>query len=232
MKLQLPPPGAGYEPPFDLETVKAELPRELWPRVRTYSVRAWDPERAELTIDFVNHGSSGVAGPWAAARRARRPRSADRPRRRLLARPRGRLAPDGRRRLRAAGDRRVAAPASRPDAASSSSIAVDGPEEEQPLESPGDLDLLWVHRDAGAELDPDPLVEAVRGLEFPPGRVHGFVHGEAGAVRDLRRHLLADRGIPASDLSISGYWKRRRTEEGWREDKPEWNRLVEADTVA
>jgi hypothetical protein len=26
-----------------------------------------------------------------------------------------------------------------------------------------------------------------------------------------------------------GYWKQTRTEDGWREDKPEWNRLVEAD---
>ena len=33
----------------------------------------------------------------------------------------------------------------------------------------------------------------------------------------------------AEDLSISGYWKRRRTEEGWREDKAEWKRQVEAD---
>jgi NADPH-dependent ferric siderophore reductase len=107
--------------------------------------------------------------------------------------------------------------------------AVDGPEEEIPLESPGELDLRWVHRDAGAELDPDPLVDAVRALEFPAGRVHGFVHGEAGAVRAIRRHLLADRGIPPENLSVSGYWKRRRTEEGWRADKPEWNRLVAAD---
>src|SRR4029079_8121932 len=67
VKLQLPPPGGGSAPPFDVESVKAELPRELWPRVRTYSVRAWNPESAELTVDFVNHGSAGVAGPWAAA---------------------------------------------------------------------------------------------------------------------------------------------------------------------
>jgi NADPH-dependent ferric siderophore reductase len=107
--------------------------------------------------------------------------------------------------------------------------AVDGPEEEQELVTAGDLELHWVHRDAAAELDRDPLVEAVRELPFRPGRVHGFVHGEAGAVRQLRRQLIADRGVPIADLSISGYWKRRRTEEGWREDKPEWKRLVEQD---
>ena len=54
----------------------------------------------------------------------------------------------------------------------------------------------------------------------------------ASAVRSVRRHLLAERGIPRAAVSISGYWKRTRTEEGWREDKPEWNRLVEADLAA
>ncbi len=230
VKLQLPPEGAGYEAPFDLEQVKADLPRDRWPRVRTYSVRAWDATRGELTIDFVNHGSSGVAGPWAAA--------AEPGDRVQLIGPGGAYAPDPEADWHLmAGDACVLpaiaaslerVPAGRPVRAV---IAVDGPEEEQPLESPGDLDVVWVHRDAAAELEPDPVVEAVRNLRFPPGRVHGFVHGEAGAVRELRRHLLAERGLPIADLSISGYWKRRRTEEGWREDKPAWNRAVEADVA-
>jgi hypothetical protein len=33
-------------------------------------------------------------------------------------------------------------------------------------------------------------------------------------------------------VSVSGYWKRARTEEGWREDKAEWNRQVEEDLAA
>ena len=67
VKLQIPPPGAGYDAPFDLDEIKATLPRDRWPKVRTYSVRDWDPDRLELTIDFVNHGSAGIAGPWAEA---------------------------------------------------------------------------------------------------------------------------------------------------------------------
>jgi NADPH-dependent ferric siderophore reductase len=228
VKLQIPPPDAGYEAPFEIEAVKANLPRERWPRVRTYSVRHWDPEANELTIDFVNHGGAGVAGPWA---------SAARPGDRIqLIGPGGAYSPDPTADWHLlAGDACVLPaiavalsriPAGRPVVVLA---AVDGSEEEQPLATPGDLRLHWIHRDAGFDLDPDPLVEAVRALEFPPGRVHGFVHGEAGAVRGLRRHLLAERGIPLADLSVSGYWKRRRTEEGWREDKPEWKRLVEAD---
>jgi len=103
-------------------------------------------------------------------------------------------------------------------------IEVAGPQEKQPLSSPGDLHLTWLHR--------EPVADAVAALDFPPGRVHAFVHGEASAVRAIRRHLLVDRGLPREALSISGYWKRTRTEEGWREDKPEWNRLVEQDATA
>ena len=75
-------------------------------------------------------------------------------------------------------------------------------------------------------------LDAVRALEFPPGRVHAFVHGEATTVRDVRKHLLVERGLPREALSVSGYWKRTRTEEGWREDKAEWNRLAELDVAA
>src|SRR4051812_49820733 len=69
VKLQIPPPGAPYSAPFDAEDVKARLPREQWPRTRTYTVQHWDDQRNLLTIDFVHHGDTGVAGPWAAAAR-------------------------------------------------------------------------------------------------------------------------------------------------------------------
>ncbi|MGH3585853.1 MAG: siderophore-interacting protein, partial [Pseudonocardia sp.] len=62
-------PGVEYPEPFDLDQVRAELPREQWPMTRTYTVRALDHAAGELTIDFVHHGDSGIAGPWAAAAR-------------------------------------------------------------------------------------------------------------------------------------------------------------------
>ena len=43
--------------------------------------------------------------------------------------------------------------------------------------------------------------------------------------------LLRPGGVPREAISVSGYWKRQRTEDGWREDKAEWNRLVEADAA-
>ena len=73
--------------------------------------------------------------------------------------------------------------------------------------------------------------EVIEGLDFPEGRGQAFIHGEAGMVREVRRHLANDRGMELKDLSATGYWKYRRTEEGWREDKPEWKRQAEQDVA-
>jgi NADPH-dependent ferric siderophore reductase len=201
-------------------------PGELEPRTRTYTVRDWDAARGRLTIDFVHHGSAGVAGPWAASARPGDEL--------LLLGPGGAYTPDPEADWHLmVGDASVlpaiAASLRRVEAGVPVHvlIEVDGPEEEQPLGTPGDLRLTWLHRNG----DEDALAGAVRALDFPAGAVHAFVHGEASAVRAIRRHLLVERGLPREALSISGYWKRSRTEEGWREDKAEWNRLVERDAA-
>jgi NADPH-dependent ferric siderophore reductase len=226
VKLQIPPPGAPYSAPFDPEDVKARLPKEHWPRTRTYTVQAWDEENRLLTLDFVHHGDTGVAGPWAAAAKPGDGLQ--------LMGPGGAYTPDpGAAWHLMVGDESVLpaisaslrrVPAGAPVHVI---VEVDGPDDEVALETPGDLRLAWLHRNGNE----DVLVDAVRALDFPPGAVHAFVHGEAAAVRALRRHLLVDRGVPREALSVSGYWKRDRTEEGWREDKAEWNRLVEQDAA-
>jgi NADPH-dependent ferric siderophore reductase len=95
-------------------------------------------------------------------------------------------------------------------------VEVDGPEDYQPLECPGDLRVDWLHRDGyPGELE-NLLVERVRELEFPAGRVHAFVHGETGSVKLLRRHLLGERGLTPAQLSISGYWRRGYDDESHR----------------
>ena len=66
VKVHLPPPGAGYGPDFDGDEIRATRPRAEWPRTRSITVRAWDPAKLELTLDFVVHHDDGVAGPWAA----------------------------------------------------------------------------------------------------------------------------------------------------------------------
>jgi NADPH-dependent ferric siderophore reductase len=230
VKLQIPPAGAGYEPPFDVDEVKAGSPREQWPRVRTYTVQEWDAARGELTIDFVVHGDTGVAGPWAARAQPG-----------MLLQfqgPGGAYTPDP-----TAAWHLMLGDASVLPAISASLrripagvpvhvlVEVEGPQEQRELDSPGELEATWVPTAGAGEPPARALSAALAALIFPPGRVHCFVHGEASSVRAIRRHLLVDRGLDRDGMSVSGYWKRERTEEGWREDKPEWNRLIEADVA-
>jgi len=226
VKLQLPPPGAGYAAPFDAEEIRAQHPRELWPRVRTYTVRAWDPERNLLTLDFVVHGDEGVAGPWATAARAGDVLQ--------LMGPGGAYAPDPDAAWHLmVGDLSVlpaigaALQRVAPGVPVHVLVELDDEADRQELTSPGDLHVTWLRADGSDAV----LLDAVRALAFPDGPVHAFVHGEAASVRAVRRHLLVDREIPREALSVSGYWKRTRTDEEWREDKAEWNRLVEQDVA-
>ena len=108
-------------------------------------------------------------------------------------------------------------------------IEVDGPEHQQQLDSPGELRVTWIHRTRGPGEDPSLQLEAVQALSLPDGRGQAFVHGEATAVRSVRRHLVLERGLPVESLSASGYWKLRRTDEQWRAEKRDWILSTEAD---
>jgi NADPH-dependent ferric siderophore reductase len=221
-----PPPGAPYSAPFDVDAVREEAP-EHRPKGRRYTVRSWDPATSRLSIDFVVHGDVGVAGRWA---------SSAAPGDLLqVVGPTGGYAPDP----DAGWHLMVGDESALPAIAASLErvpagapvivvVVVDGPDHELALNSPGQLDLVWVHR----ETEPgshDLLLEAVESLTFPAGRVHAFVHGEAGEVRAVRRHLLADRGVPKEGASISPYWRRDFTDERWREVKAAWTAETERD---
>ncbi|NEY32888.1 SIP domain-containing protein [Streptomyces sp. PRKS01-65] len=224
VKLLFPAGGATYPEPFDMERIRAEYPREQWPVTRTYTVRHWDAEHRELTLDFVIHGDEGLAGPWAL--RARPGETV-----RFMG-PGGAYAPDPAADWHLLAGDESALPAiarsleSLPDGARAHAfVEVAGPEEEQKIDS--DVEVVWLHR--GTRPVGQALVEAVRSLDFPRGRVHAFVHGEAGWVKELRRLLRVEREIPREDLSISGYWRLGHNEDGWQASKREWNARIEAE---
>lgn len=224
VKLLFLPDGVTYPEPFDLQRIREELPREQWPVTRTYTVRAWNPGQRELTLDFVIHGDEGLAGPWS-----------------LLARPGetvrflgpgGAYAPDASADWHLLAGDESALPAiarsleALPEGATAHVfIEVAGPEEEQKIDS--DVEVVWLHR--GERPVGRALVEAVRALPFPEGRVHAFVHGEAGFVKELRRLLRVEHSVPRESLSISGYWRLGHDEDGWQASKRDWNARVEAE---
>jgi NADPH-dependent ferric siderophore reductase len=208
----------------DLEAVAASLPREHAPRMRSYTVRAFDEARRELTLDFVVHGDEGVAGTWAA--------DAQPGDEVLLVGPGGGYQPDpaaGRHLL--AGDLSalpaiaVALERLPGDAVGHAVVEVHDAGDEVDLPRPAGVELTWLH--TGDERPGVRLVEAVRALPWPDDDLHGFVHGEAAAVREIRRYLRVERGLGLDRLSVSGYWRLGDDDEGWRASKREWNTAIE-----
>ncbi|GGY10164.1 siderophore-interacting protein [Streptomyces djakartensis] len=224
VKLLFPPAGVAYAEPFDLQRVRDELPREQWPVTRTYTVRHWDAEHRELTLDFVIHGDEGLAGPWAT--RVQPGETV------VFMGPGGAYAPaPGADWHLLAGDESALPAIARAleslprGARAYAFVEVSGPEEEQKIDS--DVEVVWLHR--GDRPLGEALVEAVRDLDFPEGRVHAFVHGEAHFVKELRHLLRVERHIAREDLSISGYWRLGHNEDGWQASKREWNARIEAE---
>ncbi|MFJ2896953.1 siderophore-interacting protein [Streptomyces sp. NPDC087218] len=224
VKICFAPEGADYPHPFDMARIREEQPRELWPTTRTYTVRSWDPAARELAIDFVVHGDEGLAGPWAA-------RATPGEQVTLLG-PGGGYAPDASAdwHLLAGDESALPAVAAALEQMPAGAVVhafveVADAEEEQKIVTPEGVGVTWLHR--GERPVGEALVAAVRELEFPAGDVQAFVHGEAGFVKEIRRHLRLDREIPLSRLSISGYWRLGQNDDAWRSVKREWNEQVE-----
>ncbi|MGW7578706.1 siderophore-interacting protein [Streptomyces sp. NPDC054765] len=226
VKLLFPLPGVRYPEPFDIAQIRAEFPRNRWPRTRTYTVRAWDAATRELTVDFVVHGDEGLAGPWAAAAK---------PGEEIFL-----LGPGGAYVPRATADWHLLAGDESALPAIAASLArvpagvpvhafieVAGPEERQELDAPAGAGIHWLYR--GAAPYGRELVAAVRALEFPAGQAQAFVHGEAGFVKELRQLLRVERELPREALSLSGYWRTGHDEDGWQAAKRDWNQQVEAE---
>lgn len=204
------------------------LPNEDRPVIRTLTVRHADPLAREISIDVSVHGDHGVVGPWAVDAQPGQPV--------YLMGPSGAYAPDPAADWHLlAGDESAlpaisaALEALPADAVGKAFIEVAGPADEIELTAPPGMQLNWLHRGGRADLvgqdragDNAPLVEAVTTTLWLPGQVQAFIHGEAQAVmHNLRPYLRKERGVAAKWASISGYWRRGRTEETFRQWKKE-----------
>ncbi|MER5894664.1 siderophore-interacting protein [Streptomyces sp. NPDC001876] len=224
VKLCFAPEGADYAHPFDMARIREEYPREQWPTTRTYTVRFWDPAARELAIDFVVHGDEGLAGPWAS-----RARPGDQV---TFLGPGGGYGPQASAGWHLLVGDESALPAIAvaleqmpAGALVHAFVEVADAAEEQKIVTPDGVVVTWLHR--GDRPVGEALTAAVKGLEFPDGEVQAFVHGEAGFVKEIRRHLRLERGIPLAQLSISGYWREGKNDDAWRAVKREWNEQVE-----
>ena len=220
VKLLFCKPGVEYPEPLDMGVVRETYPAEHWPTMRTYTVRNWDEGSKELTIDFVHHGDEGVAGPWAAAAQ---PGDVL-----WFNGPGGAYAPDEAADWHLLVGDESALPAIGaaveqlpPGARATVLLEVEDETEEQKLSSPGDVDVTWFHRATTDADRGDALVAAVEALTFPAGDAQIFVHGEAGFVFRIRKNLFTDRALPRDRVSLSGYWRLGKNEDGWQAEKAE-----------
>ncbi|MFT3714910.1 MAG: siderophore-interacting protein [Gordonia sp. (in: high G+C Gram-positive bacteria)] len=229
VKLVFTPDGVDYPQPLDLEQIRDDFPADQQPILRTYTVRTYDADAGEIAIDFVVHGDEGIAGPWAATVAPGEtvsflgPGSGYRP------------DPEAPWHLLVADEAALPALSAALEALPDDAIAkvfieVGGPDDEIELTAPAGADITWVHRGASSDTAGDdvagdnaPVIAAVKNAAWLDGEPQVFVHGEAQAVmKNLRPYIRKERGVGAQrGQSISGYWRRGRTEEGFRQWKAE-----------
>lgn len=174
------------------------------PTIRTYTVRRFDPQAKELDVDFVLHDGHGPAAAWA--------RDAQPGAWVGVSEPGGRYEPDPDADYHLIIGDESALPAVAtvlealpPDTLTLVFLEVADEAEEQPL--PGTAKVQWIHR--GDHRPGVPLAAAVRAAVLPSGRGQVWLSGESGCVRDLRKHLLDERGFDRRSVYATGYWRAR-----------------------
>ncbi len=220
------PAGSPVDVPFDAQDLD-DVPAELRPKPRRFTIRDWDGDRRSLAIDFVVHGDVGYAGSW-----AQRARPGDRLQ---FEGPGGSYQPSpavdwhllvgDESAFGAIGATLQSLPA---DAKAEVFAVVERRGYEITFPSSADVRITWLYREDST--DPEAPAEALANASLPDGTFDVFVHGEAAEVRAVRRHLIADRGVDPGEASISAYWRRDHTDEDWRKVKRQWNAEQASDT--
>jgi NADPH-dependent ferric siderophore reductase len=176
------------------------------PRIlRDYTPRRFDPAKQELVVDFVVHGH-GPASAWASQAAPGQVLG--------ILGPRGSRVVEGSldwqlligdetalpsiaRRLEeaTAGERFVAF------------VEVDGPADEQAIETRAEAEIHWVHRNGAVAGATTVLEDALRSATLPSGVFYTRAHGEANTLKSIRRYLVGERGIDPGLAAFSGHWK-------------------------
>lgn len=219
VKLLFVDPDLGLEPPYDLAALRESAPADQQPVTRTYTVRAIDRETRRLTLDFVTHGDTGYAGPWAT--------TAQPGDRAVVMGPNGGYAPDAEVgwHLLAGDLSAVPAIAAALEALPSQAkgvvlLEVELEEDIIELSAPAGVEVSWlVNPDTD---DIDHLARAIDDASWPKeldeASVQVFAHGERESIKAVRQ-VLKRREIPRAAISISGYWARGRTEDAFQAEK-------------
>lgn len=176
------------------------------PAVRDYTPRAYDPVAGELTIDFALH-DAGPATQWALNARPGHCIG--------MGGPKGSMLPadDFDWYLLVGDETALPAIARRLEELPVGSRAlvfaeVAGAADEIALSTSADLQLHWIHRDAGEAGAGWGLETALAACTLPKGDGYAWVACESETAKRLRRILVDLHGHPAEWVKASGYWRR------------------------
>lgn len=183
-----------------------DWPADRRPLTKDYTPVRFDPAAGEIDFDFVRH-DGGTAATW--AERAE-PGSTT-----WIAGPKmSHSHPVGADWLLAIGDE-TALPAigrwlAEMPAGTRARVFVEVGEDShrQDLPTAADAEITWLVRGGAPAGTTDLLEQAVRGMEWLPGKVFVWAAGEAVTLKGIRRHLAAERQVPREQTHITGYWRR------------------------
>lgn len=199
-----------------------ELPDGVRAVMRSYTLRALRRDPDEIDIDFVLHTPAGPASRWAA-----RASSGDRV---VLLGPA--LADNRAIRFRPPNDTELtliwgdetAVPAVSaileslpPGTRARVWLEVHDPGDIQDLPTEADAEITWLVGDASGTEGSPMALDALRGTQLPDAqRTYAWIAGESAMVKQLRRHLVGERGIDRRRVTFVGYWRRGMSEEQLR----------------
>jgi len=177
---------------------------QAFPTSRTFTPRFWRPESLELVIDFMLHGE-GLASDWANGARTGDVMA-------VSGQPGGAwtVDPGADWYLLAADESALPGLATILEALPAGKharvfVEVRDDQEQLALESPASIDVTWLYH--GDDLPGARIENAIRAIELPAGEGRVWVGCEAEIMRNVRRHLLVDRGMDRAAIHTHGYWK-------------------------
>ncbi|MFI5959902.1 siderophore-interacting protein [Cryptosporangium sp. NPDC051539] len=183
------------------------LPDDVRPVMRTFTIRSQDPGTGRLDVEFALHGVAGPASAWASRAQVGSTVGVIAAAVPDAARAATAYEPGGADwQLLVGDDTALPAIAAILETLPASAVArvivrVPTPADVRVLPTPGrDVSVTWL-------TGPASLAPAVAALDLPDGVPYAWVAGEAADVRDVRRHLVGERGWTAKQHYFGGYWR-------------------------
>jgi NADPH-dependent ferric siderophore reductase len=180
------------------------LPKATRPVIRSYTVRAFRPEVRELDVDFVCHGSVGVAGPWAQEVEPGTEVA-------FIDQGCGWAPVPSDWTLLVADESGLPAVAGilrdmPRDAVGHAVVELPDADDAQEVDAPAGMTVHWLPRGAADRVG-DRALTHLREMLWPDGVPYAFAVGESRLATGARRFLVAERAVPKTHVTFCGYWK-------------------------